>query len=296
MSINTIAILSPGEMGHAVGRALGEHGYQVITCLQGRSDRTRRLAQSARIRDVPGIEEMVAEADLVLSILVPEEAVNVARRVAEALRATRAATPFADCNPVSPQTARLMDSIISSAGAPFIDASIVGGPPGKGAPPRFYVSGPHAHVMSALDGKGIAVRPVGDEVGRASAVKMCYAALTKGTSALWVALLTAAESLGITEELRQEFLYSQPNEYKRMESGIPGLPSKAFRWVAEMEEIAATFDSVGVTPYFHEGAAEIFRLLKETPFAQETPETIDRSRTLAQTVSVIAQSLPAKVD
>lgn len=296
MSISTIAILSPGEMGHAVGRALGEHGYQVITCLQGRSERTCRLAQVAGIRDVPGIEEMVAEADLALSILVPEEAVNVARRVAEALRATGASMPFADCNPVSPQTARLMDSIISGAGAPFIDASIVGGPPGRGAPPRFYVSGPHAHLMSELNGKGIAVRHVGDEIGRASAVKMCYAALTKGTSALWVALLTAAEALGITEELRQEFLYSQPNEYKRMEAGIPGLPSKAFRWVAEMEEIAATFDSVGVTPFFHKGAAEIFRLLKDTPFAHEKPETIDRSRTLAQTISVIARSLPAKVD
>jgi len=296
MVVKTVAILSPGDMGHAVGRALGEHGLDGITCLKGRSERTRQLAQKGNFRDVPSLEEMVRQADLILSILVPSEAVSVARRVADALRATGADTPFADCNAVSPQTTEMMNGIITNAGGRFIDAGIIGGPPGRGTPPRFYVSGEHAAIMSELNGKGIDVRPIGDVIGRASGIKMCYAALTKGTSALQIALLMAAESLGLSDELRQEFKSSQPDALKRMESGLPGLPANAHRWIGEMEEIAATFDAVGVTPYFHKGAAEVFRLLSKTPFADETPETIDRSRTLAQTISVAVQYLPARVE
>ena len=296
MPVKTVAILSPGNMGHAVGRALGDHGLEVITCLKGRSERTRELAQKGNIRDVPSLDRMVSQADLVLSILVPAEAVSVARQVADAMRATGAGTPFADCNATSPQTAETMDAIITEAGGRFVDASIIGGPPGGGAHPRFYVSGKHAAVMSELDGKGIAVRPIGDAIGRASGIKMCYAALTKGTSALHVALLTAAQAMGLSEELRTEFLSSQPEVYKRMEAQVPRLPVIAFRWIGEMEEIAATFDLVGVTPDFHRGAAEVFRLLSETPFAQETPESLDQDRTLAQTVAVVAQSLPSRVE
>ena len=294
MSIKTIAIQSPGDMGHAVGRALGENGYDVITCLAGRSERTRELASKGNMRDVDSYETLVREADIVLSILVPAHATGVATQVADALRTTGTQTPFADCNAVSPQTTAAMASIVNDAGGRFIDGSIIGGPPGRGAPPRFYVSGPDAGLMAELDGKGIAVRPLGDLVGRASGIKMCYAAMTKGTSALYIALLTAAEALGLTQELYAEFKSSQPEVFARMESGLPGLPANAHRWVGEMEEIAATFDYVGVTPGFHQGAAEVYRLLGETPFAHETPETIDRSRTLEDTIAVVAQYLPER--
>ena len=296
MPFKTVAILSPGDMGHAVGRALTEHGLEVITCLQGRSERTRDLARRANIHDVTSLEELVRQADLVLSILVPAEAVNVAQRIAAALRTTEANTPFADCNATSPQTAESINAIITSAGGRFIDGSIIGGPPGRGTPPRFYVSGPYSDIMSDLDGKGIAVRPIGDAIGRASGIKMCYAALTKGTTALHVAQLTAAEALGLSDELRAELEYSQPEVLTRMEGGIPRLPANAYRWIGEMEEIAATFDHVGVTPHFHQGAAEVFRLLSETPFAEESPETLDRGRTLAQTISAVARLLPSKVE
>ena len=295
MSIQRIAILSPGDMGHAVGHALGESGLDVITCLRGRSERTRKLAVQGDIRDVPSLEVLVSQADLVLSILVSAEARNVAERVADALKATGASTPFADCNATSPQTALDIEDIITTAGGRFIDGSIIGGPPGKGKPPRFYVSGQHSGIMSQLDGKGIDVRPLGGEVGRASGIKMCYAALTKGTTALQTALLTAAEALALSEPLKAELLSSQPDAYKRMQSQIPGLPANASRWIGEMEEIAATFEQVGVTPRFHQGAADIFRLLSETAFAQETPETVDRARTLDQTISEVHATLTSRV-
>ncbi len=294
MAIQTVAILSPGDMGHAVGRVLGEHGLDVITCVKGRSQRTQELARKACIRDVESLEKLVLEADLILSILVPAEAIKVAQQVATALRNTGATPFFADCNAISPQTTKKIQTIIAAAGGRFIDASIIGPPPGKGDAPRFYTSSPYNEVMMALDGKGIVVRPIGEEIGRASGIKMCYAALTKGTSALHIALLTAAEALGLSEELRAELQSSQAQAYKRMETQIPGLASKAYRWVGEMEEIAATFEQVGVTPHFHHGAADIYRLFGETLLAQETPETIDQNRTLAQTIAILAQALPSK--
>ena len=296
MTVKTVAILSPGDMGHSVGRVLGEHGVDVITSLAGRSDRTAGLAEAAGIRDVRSLEDVVAQADLVLSILVPSDALDLARQVVVALRATGAATPFADCNAVSPQTATAMDAAITGAGAPFIDASIIGPPPGKGEAPRFYVSGARAPLMSELDGMGIEVRNLGPDIGRASGIKMCYAAMTKGTSALHVALLTAAEAMGLTDELRAELIYSQSAAYDRMESQLPGLPVKARRWIGEMEEIAATFDSLGVTPLFHRASVEVYRAMGDTPFAEDTPETMDSSRTLAETISAVAALLRPKAD
>lgn len=295
MSVETVAILSPGDMGHAVGRALGEHGLDVVTCLEGRSERTRMLARQGSFREVPTLKDLVTQADLVLSILVPAEAVNVARQVADALRATGASTPFADCNATAPQTAETMGAIITGAGGRFIDGSIIGGPPGRGAPPRFYVSGAHRSLMTELDGMGIIVRPIGEAVGRASGIKMCYAAFTKGTTALSVALLTAAEAMGLSDDLHAELESSQPEAYKRMQGQIPRLPANAGRWIGEMEEIAATFDHVGVTPSFHRGAADVFKLLSQTSFAQETPETVDLSRTLAQTIAAVAERIPSAV-
>ena len=292
MSLKTVAVVSPGDMGHAVGRVLGNSGLDVITSLAGRSERTCGLARQAGIRDVGSLEEMVAEADLVLSVLVPSEAVAVARRLATARSDTGSDAPFADCNAVSPESAMTMNAIIADSGGQFIDASIIGPPPGRAEPPRFYVSGEHSGIMMELDGRGIEVRSLGPRVGRASGIKMCYAALTKGTSALQVALLAAAEVMELSDELRAELLYSQPEAYGRMEQQIPGLPVKASRWIGEMLEIADTFDHLGLTPLFHRAAADIYRVVSEMPFAQETPETGDSTRSLEQTISALARSLP----
>lgn len=292
MSLKTIAILSPGDMGHGVGMALAERGYEVITCLAGRSGRTRMLAESAGFGNAPTLEDMAERADLIMSILVPAAAENVARAVAGALRSAGISRPFADCNAVSPDTAARMASVINGAGGDYIDGGIIGGSPARGAVPNIYVSGPSAAIMDELDGKGIGVPNLGTEIGRASGIKMCYASMTKGTSALRVAMLTTARSLGLYDELIAELAHSQSGALAAMESGVPGLPANAGRWIGEMEEIAATFEAAGVTPYFHAGAADMFRLLASTPFADESPETIDRNRTLADTIAAAAERLP----
>lgn len=249
------------------------------------------LAAAAGFADVSPLEEMVREADLIISILVPAEAVGVAGDVADAMRAAGVSRPFADCNAVSPRSAAEMASIIGAAGGDYIDGGIVGGSPARGAVPRIYTSGPRAGLMDELDGKGIAIRNLGPAIDRASGMKMCYASMTKGTNTLRVAMLTAAYSLGLYDELVEELEFSQGEALSAMASGIPGLPANSGRWIGEMEQIAETFEAAGVTPGFHEGAAEMFRLLAATPFADESPEDIDRSRTLKDTIEAAAELL-----
>lgn len=294
MTIRTVAIMSPGEMGAAFGRALHQHGFDVVTWLGGRSGPTRERAKAAGFREVATLDALLGEADIVLSILPPELAPALAETVAAVMKRCDRRPPYVDCNAVSPETARRIGAIIRGAGAPFIDGGIVGNPPGKAKPTRLFVSGEAAGLMDQLNGKDIDVRQSGPEVGRASAIKMCYAAITKGTSALHAAVLIAAERLGVAEELHVELPYSVPDLYRRMESMVPALPAVSGRYIGEMKEIARTMDSAGVTPNFHIGATELYELLATTPFAAERRDTVDPNRGLRRTVEVAAEYVKAR--
>jgi len=283
---NVVAILSPGDMGSGVGRALAEHGFDVITALDGRSQRSRQLADAANIRDVGDLDEVVIQADLILSILPPASAMAQAEAVATAMQNTGQKPDYADCNAISPATSAAVGLSIRAVGANYIDGGIIGLAPGKGPATRFYVSGPNLSSIEVLDGAGIQVKSVGAEIGRASGLKMCYAGLTKGQFTLFTAVLLAAEAMGLSEPFREELEFSQAQVYGRMQGVVPRLPADAGRWIGEMEEIAQTFADAGVTPDFHNAAADIFRLLDKTPFAAETRETLDSSRTLEQSVRV----------
>ena len=288
-TVKTVAILSPGDMGSNVGRALRENGLEVITCLTERSARTRELSEIAGIVDVPDFAEMLDRADIVLSVLVPERAVDVARQVAAVIAETGKPLPFADCNPVAPAVAREMADIIDSAGGRYIDGGIIGSPPGRGGPPRFYASGPHEAIMGQLDGRGISVPLMGGEVGRASAIKMCYASLSKGAAALNASALISAMNLGIYDEFIAEMESSQQGVLSNMQ-GVKSLGAKAFRWIDEMEQISATFGAAGATPYMHKGAADIFKLVNSSPIGHERPETVDTSRSLQETVELLVET------
>lgn len=291
MTQPTVAILMPGDMGHAVGRALREGGRDVVTCVTGRSDATRDLATRAGMRMLPALTDIAREADMILSILPPAAAPAQARAVCAAMQEVDRRPVYVDCNAVSPQTVRQIGDIVGQAGAAFLDAGIIGLAPGKGTPPRFYVSGSDPAPMLTLDGLGIEVRAIGETIGRASALKMTYAALTKGTWTLQTAVLLAARQTGVLDDLLAEFGNSQQAALASMRGQIPRLPADSARWVGEMEEIAATFADAGVTPDFHKGAADIFRVLAQTPFAEETRETIDASRTLEQALAVYCDHL-----
>jgi 3-hydroxyisobutyrate dehydrogenase-like beta-hydroxyacid dehydrogenase len=296
MTASCIAVMAPGDMGHAVGKVLGEHGHDVITCLAGRSGRTRGLAEKGGLRDVPDLETLVREADLILSILPPVQAVRQAEDMAAAMTAAGTTAVYVDCNAISPGTMARVAAAFKGAGAPVVDAGIIGLAPAPGRAPRFYVSGPDTTPMEALNGQGITVIALGGEIGRASGLKMAYAALTKGTWTLHTAILMAAERMGLFDELIAEFENSQQAALKGMRERTPRLPADSGRWVREMEEIAQTFRDAGVPGNFHDGAAEVFRILSRTPFADETRETIDPNRTMEQSVAEFVRHLDAGKD
>ncbi len=287
-TLKTIGILSPGDMGHGVGRALREcNGLRVVTDLSGRSDRTRGLAQAAGFEDMGSLDAVVAASDLVLSIMPPAAAEDFAAGIAPLIGA--AGPVFADMNAVAPETVRRIAARFPAER--FVDGGIVGPSPKGPTPTRFYVSGAPAAAMEALASERIAVRPLGPEIGRASAQKMLYSALNKGYWALQAAVLTAAERAGLTEELRAELAFSQPAVLARMEERIGLLPADAHRFHPEMAEVAAFFMSLGMTPGFHKGAEDLFRLLARTPLAEETKETWDRDRPLRESVRIFAEAV-----
>jgi 3-hydroxyisobutyrate dehydrogenase-like beta-hydroxyacid dehydrogenase len=297
MASTCVGILSPGDMGHAVGALLAERGFRLVSALAGRSELTRRRALRAGIEDAGDLEGVVGAADGILAILPPAEAERLAGRVAEAMRRSGRTPIYADCNAVSPATARRIAEAFTAVGAPFIDAGIIGAAPGPKRPDtRFYASGPESKWLEGLAGRGkqggITVVGLGEETGKASAIKMAYAALTKGTMTLQAAVLMTAMRLGVFEELGREFEKSQPEAWARMRV-LPFLPADSGRWIGEMEQIAATFRGVGVPDDFHRGAAAIFAIMAATPFAAESRESLDRSRGLEEAIRAFVEQLPA---
>ena len=179
-----VGILSPGEMGAAVGWVLREHGLRVVTCLQGRGEWTLSRAQEAGIQDLPSYDELISEADIILSILPPAQALAVAGSAADAVRRTGAHVVYVDCNAIAPQTVRKVAHIVKQSGAEYIDAGIIGGPPSREHGPHIYASGPNAQSLEVLRSYGLDVRVMGDGIDQASSLKMVYAASTKGLGAL----------------------------------------------------------------------------------------------------------------
>ncbi len=297
MTPQTIAVIAPGDMGGGVGQALKDAGHDVVTCLAGRSAESRARAERGGFRDLPDLDAVVREAALILSILPPASAIGLAGEVAAAMTRTGSFPVYMDCNAISPASTGKIAAIMAETGAPNIDCGIVGVAPGKGPQPtRLYVSGPDLAPTQALAVDGIWVKALGDEIGRASALKMLYSGLNKGRFSLFATITTAAASLGLMEELGEELAFSQGDTWKYLQTGISRLPADSERWWPEMDEIAETMEGAGVTGDFHRGAAWILKLMAATPLAAETRETIDRDRTLAETVRVFAAHLNGRTD
>jgi 3-hydroxyisobutyrate dehydrogenase-like beta-hydroxyacid dehydrogenase len=231
-----------------------------------------------------------------MSILAPAQASEAAQKVVAALAETKVDLLYADCNAIAPQTVRQIGRQIIDAGAGFVDASIIGPPPQRAGTTRFYASGPQVAEFEQLGDFGLEVRSLGAEIGHASALKMCYAALTKGTTALLTEMLTAAQALGVFEPLQAELQLSQKATFERLAGGLPRMPTKARRFVGEMEEIAATFEAVGLTPKILAGSADIYRFVGSTPLADRSPEDDDPDPTLAALIAALAGHLVTTAD
>ena len=290
MVVKTVGVMSPGDMGSGVGGILVRSGLRVITSLKGRSEASSTRAAEQGIVDVGSLDDVVASSDLMLSILVPSEALVFAASAAESIVRTNSHVAFADCNAVSPATGVKIGKIITAAGGMFIDAGIIGGSPRSGAIPRFYASGEHAGILAELDGKGISVPVMRGAGGRASGLKLLYAALTKGTAALHASTLMAAKSLGLFDDLIHELEQSQSGTLTAM-GRVNSISAQAFRWIGEMEEIASTFEDAGVTPNIHAGAAEPFQKISDSSIGRERVGTVDQDRTLEDTVAAMLVKL-----
>jgi 3-hydroxyisobutyrate dehydrogenase-like beta-hydroxyacid dehydrogenase len=260
--VSTVGIISAGEMGSGVGTVLHQHGARVLTVLDGRGERTRERAQAAGMEDVGSLDEFVQQADIVLSILPPAAAPGLARDLAAAVERTRADVLIADCNAVAPGTVRGIAATITASGARFADAGIIGPPPTRPGN-RFFTSGPSAEEFSQLRALGLDIRVLEGEAGKASALKMCYAALTKGLQALGTELLVAARLLGVDGALRAEQAQDQSGIVGWLDRGLPTMVPKAYRWIGEMEEIAQCFREVGLPGESFDGFAEIYRRVTE---------------------------------
>jgi len=277
MQIKNVGVISPGDMGQAIAGRLRESGLNVFAALDGRSERTRALAREAGLTDCGSLEKLVAACELVISVINPGEALTVARQVAAAMKKTGRKIAFADLNAVSPQTARDADRMIRDAGGMFIDGGIIGPPPrGEKDRPRIYVSGPDAYLFESIRHPNLVVRVLSERVGDASGVKMCYAAMTKGTTALAVELLVAARKLGVEQALEKELRESRNDVFEWQMKNIAGMPPKAYRWVPEMQEIARTFGELGLTPRMFEGATDVYAMVAATALGKESPEQARR--------------------
>jgi 3-hydroxyisobutyrate dehydrogenase-like beta-hydroxyacid dehydrogenase len=234
-----IGVIAQGTMGSGVGRRLHESGAEVRTLLSGRSPASAERARAAGMVAAADERGLLEGTDFFLSILPPGEAEQLASRLAPTLEALDAKPVYLDCNAVSPQTAIRIGEIIAPTGAHFVDAGIIGGPPRPGYKgPSIYASGAHVHEALPLRDWGIDLRAIEGPIGAASGVKMSYAGITKGTTAIAAAMLLGAARFGCAEALIAELSDSQPQMLARMRSGIPGMYDKAYRWVAEMEEIS----------------------------------------------------------
>jgi 3-hydroxyisobutyrate dehydrogenase-like beta-hydroxyacid dehydrogenase len=263
-----------------------------VTAGDGRSASSRRLAAAAGIEDLGSLEAAVAAVRLVLSIVPPAVATTVAADVVGAMRAAGTRPVFAECNAVAPATVQAIERAFAPTGAPFVDVGIVGRGPGVGRErTRFYVSGAARAAVLGLEVEEIELVDLGNDVGTASALKMAYSSLNKGTDALLTAVLLAAERLGIRGPLMTELEFSQAEALERMEARVPFLGATAKRFAPEMAEIARTYESVGVTPQFHQGAEWIYALFATTPFANETRATQPQQRSLDETLAVLTAAL-----
>jgi 3-hydroxyisobutyrate dehydrogenase-like beta-hydroxyacid dehydrogenase len=270
----TVALLHPGEMGAEVGACARAKGARVVWASEGRGPATRERANAAGLIDAGTLAAAVRGSDVVLSVCPPHGALDLARAVA----ACGFRGVFVDANAISPDTTREVGRVVEAAGATFVDGGIIGPPPGPSSTASLYLSGKGADRIAALFADSyVNAIALDGPVGAASALKACYAGWNKGATALVGAIRAVAAHYGVDGPLVDEWRRSQPDGLKRSD-GVRNSARKAWRWITEMEEIAATFEAAGQPGGFHEAAAEVYRRLaryKDAAAAPSIEEVVD---------------------
>jgi len=264
-----VGVIAPGMMGAAVGKRLADNGVKVLTSLAGRSQETLARAKAAGM--VGAADEEIAAADFILSILPPGDALALAQRFVPMLNASNAKPIYVDCNAVNPKTVERIAAAIVPTECPFVDAGIIGPPPSPlkagedklTGNTRIYASGAAAQRFAALRDYGLDIRVLAGAMSAASALKMSYAGITKGTQAIGAAMMLAATRAGSADDLFAELEMSQKEMLAWFKRGLATMPPKAYRWVAEMHEIAGFVGDDPAAHELYEGAAHFYERFAE---------------------------------
>jgi 3-hydroxyisobutyrate dehydrogenase-like beta-hydroxyacid dehydrogenase len=274
-TMTRIGILHPGEMGTSVAAATVNSGHEVYWASENRSDKTRQRAVEQKLIDTGSLPQLCRTCEIILSVCPPHAAEHVAILVAE----TGFEGFYLDANAISPERAKKISLLMEEKNIHFVDGSIIGGPAWRPGETWLYLSGADAGVIANCFKNGpLETKILGNEVGKASALKMCYAAYSKGSTALIAAVLAAAEALGVREELYQQWDSDDPSLAEQLNRRVKRATAKAWRFEGEMREIAATFRDAGLPNGFHAAAAEVYRRMAEL---QQTDETHTLNELLA---------------
>ena len=273
-----VGLVGAGEMGSALGARLRDGGARVVVALEGRSERTRTLATDAGLEDVGSLARLLGEADVVLSVVPPGEARAVAADVAAQGGTLRVL--FADLNAVSPKTMGEIGATLAAVGVETVDGSISGPPPRRAGTTTIYLSGERAAELAALPLDGVERVVVGDALGLASAVKMCTASVYKGRVAILAQALRTAHAHGVVQPVLADLAATGLVDPERVGATLARASAKAWRYVAEMEEIASTQEAAGLTPDLFEALAGIYAGLAAVAVA-DAPEHVPDSTSLA---------------
>ncbi len=257
----TIGVIAMGEMGSAVARRLRERGASVVTSLAGRSAASAARAERAGAIPVSTDDELVAQSDFILSIVPPGDAVALAERFAPALKRAARKPAYVDCNAISQGTAKRIGAALDGTGCVYVDAGIIGPPPSATTRTIFYASGAGAKEFERLASHGLSIRLMDGPIGAASAMKLSYAGITKGFTAIGAAMMLGATRAGTADALFQELSESQPALLGWLRGAVTRMPPKAYRWVAEMEEIADFLEGDAPAQDMYRGIARFYEAI-----------------------------------
>lgn len=264
-----IGILHPGEMGIAIAASAINSGHQVYWASENRSDKTHQRAEKYNLQGAKSLAQLCEISEIILSVCPPHVAEDIANSVIE----HRFKGYYLDANAISPQRTIKIGQMLESNDIHFVDGGIIGGPAWKPKETCLYLSGKDANTIADCFSNGpLETKIIGDEIGKASALKMCYAAYSKGTTALLTAILATAESLGVRDELYQQWDMDNAEFSEQANRRATRVTAKAWRFEGEMQEIASTFEKAGLPNGFHKAAAEIFHHLASFKDAPETPQ------------------------
>ena len=258
-----IGLIGLGEMGSEIGRYLVMNGLEVISVYEGRSEISKKRASKYKIRDAGSIEQFCKISDLVISIIPPDKAVETANLYTS--YKNKDGQIYCDLNAISTITAKKIKLLLDEKKIDYVDGAIMGGPPTENYSPRIYLSGKLSEKLNFLNGKGIELMVLKGSDFKASATKMVYASITKGSKALVAGALIAAKKNNVYDELMEELKYSEEYFSLVAKNQIPSIKHKAYRWVGEMNEISLTYKESGLTGGFHIEAENVYELIKNLP-------------------------------